>query len=190
MEIKVILGAIAVVIALVSYIPYFKDIHQGKTKPHAFSWLIWGILTAIAFAVQLIDGGGAGAWVTGFTAIVAFSIFFISLKKGEKNITLSDWASLLGAGLALVLWFVTKEPLISIILVTLIHSLGFFPTFRKSISKPCEETLITYLLSAVKFTVGFFALEVYTLTTWLYPVALIFMNTSFVILLLSRRKKL
>ena len=98
LEYKTILGIIAVIIALAGYVPYFRDIFRGKTKPHAFSWLVWASLTGIAFFGQIFDKGGAGAWVTGFTAVVSFAIFFLALKKGEKNITslVSIFAALTG----------------------------------------------------------------------------------------------
>jgi hypothetical protein len=59
-EIKTILGISAVVIAFISYVPYICNIFAGKTKPHAFTWLIWCTLNAIAFAGQIKDKAGAG----------------------------------------------------------------------------------------------------------------------------------
>ena len=188
-EYKAILGTIAVIIAFVGYVPYFRDIFLGKTKPHAFSWLVWSSLTGIAFFGQIFDQGGAGAWVTGFTAVVSLIIFFLALKKGEKKITVSDKWSLLGASLALVLWFVTQNPLASIILIIIIDALGFYPTFRKSYHKPQEETMITYFIGGLKFLIAIFALQNYSLVTWLYPAALVLMNFVFVGLLIIRRKQ-
>lgn len=190
MNYKDTLGFSATILAFISYIPYLRDIFSGSTKPHAFSWLIWGSLTAIGFAGQVADSAGAGAWVTGFTALVAFFIFAVSLIKGERNIVLADWLCLLGAVIALALWAITKGPLLSVILITIIDALGFFPTFRKSYSKPYEETLSTYLLSGLKFVIAFFALTNVSLVTYLYPFSLVLMNWAFVIMLMLRRKQL
>jgi hypothetical protein len=93
---KVILGLVAVIIAIVSYIPYFRDIFVGKTKPHLFTWLVWTLLSAIAFFGQIFNQGGAGAWVTGVIAIVSGIIFILAIFTGEKEITFSDKFSLLG----------------------------------------------------------------------------------------------
>ncbi|MBU1112174.1 MAG: hypothetical protein ABIG93_01935 [archaeon] len=188
-EYKAILGIIAIVLALAGYIPYFRDIFLGKTKPHTYTWLVWASLTGIAFFGQMFDGGGAGAWVTGFTALVSFVIFFIALKKGEQSITTSDKWSLFGACIALVLWFITNNPLGSVILITLIDALGFYPTFRKSYHKPHEETMSTYFLSGLKFIIAIIALQNYTVITWLYPASLVLMNFVFVGLLVVRRKQ-
>lgn len=190
MDLKVALGIIATIIAFVSYVPYFRDIIRGQTKPHAFSWLIWGLLTGIAFIGQLIDNAGPGSWVTGFTTIVCLFIFIFALQRGEKHITKSDQISLAGAIMAIGLWLVTSDPLLAIILITVIDALGFYPTFRKSFYKPDQETAITYTLSAVKFAIAILALETYTIITWLYPASLVVMNAGFVVMLLVRRRRL
>lgn len=175
--------------ALVSYYFYFRDIWAGRTKPHAFTWLIWTSLTAIGFAAQIADDGGPGAWVTGFTAAVSVLIFATSLFRGERNITRSDWACLLGAGLAAVLWGVTDNALLAVILVSVIDALGFAPTFRKSFHRPHEETLITYELSGIKFVLALIALDNFTAVTAFYPASLVLMNGVFAAMLIIRRRQ-
>lgn len=190
MDYKDVLGAIAVIIAFVSYVPYFKDIFANKTKPHAFSWLIWGVLTGIAFFGQVAGGAGPGAWVTGFTAVICFIIFVFGLTKGKNNIVFIDWLSLIGAGIALLLWFITKGPLLSVIIITIIDALAFFPTFRKSFNKPREETAVTYFLSGLKFLLSIIALDNISVITALYPLSLVLMNWAFVAMLYVRRKQI
>lgn len=190
MDFKLAVALVSIVITLIGYFYYFRDIFAGKTKPHAFSWLVWASLTAIAFAGQLSDGGGAGAWVTGVTAAISFVIFALAITKGEKNVTKSDRFNLLGALFALVLWFVTSDPLLSIILITVVDFLGFMPTIRKSYHKPREETLIHYVLAGLKFALAIVALEHYSVVTWLYPASLVAANLFFVLLLVTRRRKI
>lgn len=189
MDTKLILALISIAMTLVGYFFYFRDIFAGKTKPHAYSWLVWALLTAIAFAGQLHDNGGAGAWVTGVTAAISFLIFFLAINRGEKNVTRSDKINLAAALLAIVLWLLIGDPLFSVILITIIDFLGFLPTIRKSWHKPHEETLIHYVLAGLKFVLAIMALETYTITTWLYPASLVAANLFFVIMLITRRKK-
>lgn len=190
LEQKAILGTIAVIIAVISYIPYFRDIFAGKTKPHAFTWLVWAILNGIAFAGQVHDNGGAGAWAVGFTTLATFSIFLIALVKGEKDIRRFDWLCLIGAMLSLIPWIITSEPLISVILITIIDVFGFMPTVRKSIRKPHQETLTTYALSTLKYGLVVAALQSYTLVTVLFPLSIAILNGLFVLLLLIRRRQI
>lgn len=190
MDVKLLLAVIAIGMTAAGYFYYFRDIFADKTKPHAFTWLVWASLTTIAFAGQISDQGGAGAYVTLVTAIVSFAIFSLALFKGEKEITRSDWLSLGGAAAALALWFITDNPLTAILLVALVDFLGFVPTIRKSLHKPHEETLISYLLAGLKFILAIIALDNYSLVTVLYPASLVFANLLFVALLLSRRRKI
>ncbi len=83
MEYKIFLGYLAVIIGIVSYVPYITNIFRGKTKPHAFSWLVWSVLTGIAFAAQVVEHGGAGSWITGSTALTCVVIFILALFKGN-----------------------------------------------------------------------------------------------------------
>lgn len=183
-------GAVATAIALVGYVPYFRDLYRGTTKPHAFSWLIWALLTGIAFAGQVSDSAGPGAWVTGFTAVVCFIVFILALSLGEKRITRFDWICLWFSLAAIPLWMATKTPLWSVILITAIDAAGFLPTIRKAYVKPWEETAVTFLLSAVKFMVALVALENFSIITALYPLSLVVMNTGFFLMLLYRRQQL
>src|SRR3989344_4904959 len=116
MEYKVALGIIAVIIGLISYVPYVRNVFINKTKPHAFSWLIWGVLTAIAFFAQMEKGGGAGSWVTGITAATCFLVSAIAfLKYGFRYVKKSDWLALFGALPGIPIWKNTNEPLSAVI---------------------------------------------------------------------------
>ncbi len=190
MDYKILLGLISVVIAFLSYSFYFRDIFNHKTKPHAFSWFIWGILMSISFFAQVTSKGGPGSWVVGFTALICFLISLIALKKGLKNIRLLDWVGLTGAFIALFLWFIVKDPVLSVILVTITYSLGFLPTFRKSFNKPQDETLITFILNGLKFLISLFALSSISVVTAFYPIALVIINWSFAAMLVIRRRAL
>jgi hypothetical protein len=188
MDYKTVLGIIAIAVGFVSYIPYFRDIFLGQTKPHMFSWFVWAVLEGTAFFAQLSKGAGAGAWVTGTTSILCLSVFVVSLSRGEKDITLSDKLSLVGALLGIVLWYFSRNALTAVILVSITDFLGFVPTFRKSYFKPREETAKLYAMSVLKLAFSLFALQSFNLTTALYPISLILTNASFITMVLLRRR--
>ncbi|QQS19999.1 hypothetical protein IPL85_00865 [Candidatus Saccharibacteria bacterium] len=187
---KETLGILAVIVGFIGYIPYFRTIFSGKTKPHAFSWLVWGTLTGIAFVSQVAGNGGAGAWVTGFTALISFTIFGLALFKGVKDFPLTDWLCLAGSIIAIALWALTKNPLIAVVLITIIDFVAFLPTIRKSYSEPNSEPIFTYSLSGLKFLIGIIALTELSWLTVLYPASLVMANGGFVVMLLIRRNKL
>ncbi len=190
MDYKTLAGGAAVISGIAQYLPYIRDILRRKTHPHAFSWFIWGLPCGIIFIAQLSRGAGAGTWATGITTILCTVIFILSLFYGEKEITRLDWAGLLLALASIVLWIITRDPLDAVILITFADILGFVPTLRKSVDKPHEETLSSYMAGSVKWLLSLAALGSYSLTTCLYPVAMLVANTLFAGMLAHRRKRL
>jgi len=187
---KEILGIIAIVLTFTGYIPYIRDTLRHKTTPHAYSWFIWGIVTAIAFGLQVVNQGGFGSFVTLAAAIVCMFIFVLAVRQGKNNITKSDTVFLIMASVALILWLLAKQPVLSVILVTAIDLLGFIPTIRKSWSKPYEETMVSYFINFIRFSLATFALYQLNFLTGLYPVTMIAINGAFALFLIIRRRQM
>lgn len=187
-SVKIIISAIAVVLAFVAYVPYFRDTINGKTTPHVYSWFIWGFLTTIVYALQVSAGAGVGSWVTLSVAVISFLIFFLGLRNGKKDITKSDTIFFILSLVALFLWLIAKEPVLSVILAVSIDMLGFFPTIRKSWNKPYSETLSLYELNSFRHLLSLLALQKYNVVTWLNPVVWILANALFSLMLIIRRK--
>lgn len=191
MDIKIVLGALAVATGLIGYIFYIRGIFKGEVKPHAFTWSAWGILTSIAFIAQIVDEGGPGAWVTGATALMSFIFAGVGLGATSRiYIKKSDWLLFTFTLLTIPVWYLTNNPLWAVIIITIIDAVAFAPTFRKAFHHPKTENEWTYLFSGTKFIFGIAALESLTLTTVLYPASIILANVAFVAMILIRRSNL
>lgn len=190
LEIKTIISLIAILLTFVGYIPYIRDTISGKTKPHIYTWFIWGLVTIIAFGLQVSAGAGVGSWVTFAVAAVCVFIFVLGLRNGNKDITKSDTFFFILSLVSLFVWLILKQPIISVILVSTTDMLGFIPTIRKSWNKPYSETLFSYELNAFRHGLSLFALQNYNIVTWLYPVSWVFANAIFSAVLIVRRKKI
>ena len=105
------LGIFAVTVGLVSYVPYLWGMYQGKVRPHAFTWFLWGLLTAVAFAAQLSDGAGPGSWITGVTAVVSLGVAAAALHQSRfSNVARVDWYFFIAALVSIPLWLITNTP--------------------------------------------------------------------------------
>ena len=100
-------GAISVVLACVALIPYLWATMRGGNKPHIFTWIIWTLLTGIAFAIQFLEGAGSGAWSGAVSTVFCVAILLAALRRGEKNITRSDWMVFAAAVAAIPIWLIT-----------------------------------------------------------------------------------
>lgn len=189
LDYKTIISLIAVILTIGGYIPYIRDTISGKTTPHVYTWFIWVLVTAIAWALQVSDGAGVGSWVTLAVVIMGSFIFLIGLRNGKKDITTSDTVFLILSFIALGLWLIAKQPVLSVILVSTIDLLAFAPTIRKSWNKPYSETLFSYQLNAFRHGLSLFALQRYTIVTWLYPATWVVANAIFSLMLIVRRRK-
>jgi hypothetical protein len=185
-----ILALIAVAIGIAGYAVYIRSILKGQTKPHFYTHLIWAIISSIAFAAQLHDHGGPGAWVMGLTAAACLSQALLALRYGEKNITRGDKIALFVSLSAILPWVLTKNPIGSVILICLIDVVAFYPTFRKSIRKPWEENLTSYNFANLKMFLSILALTNMTWVTVLYPAVVIGVNMTFVLMCLILRAKM
>jgi hypothetical protein len=193
LDIKIILGGIAAFLALFSSYLYIRDILRGNTKPHTYTWLIWSIVTTIAFLGQWVSGGGPGSWATGVAAMVTIVTLLLSLhgNYGTKDITNFDKVCLLLASLSILPWLLTKNVLWSVLLATFIDLIAFIPTMRKTWHAPRSESLGSMYADAVKHSLSIVSMSSYSLVTIVYPAAVLL--TKFVIIgeiiYLRNRKK-
>lgn len=181
------IGLIAFLISVAGSVLYFASIFKGDTKPHLFTWLVFSILTSIGFFAQLSDNAGPAAWTMGATALSCLATALLALKHGEKSRSRGDYIALFFSLSAIVPWLLTKDPLISVILICLIDSVGMYPTLRKAWNVPYSENLFSYSLANLKFFVALFAIENFSLVTVLYPVTIVIVNSILIIECLLRR---
>jgi hypothetical protein len=190
-NVKNILGIVATILVFLGYIPYLRDIQKGKTKPHVYSWLVAGFVTLIIFSLQVSNGAGAGSLVTLAAGTMCLCVIVLGfVHKSIVKIVWIDTVFLILAFLALVLWLVAKQPVLSAVLATAIEFLGFVPTIRKSWHKPFTETLQFYYLNTLRFSFALFALQRYTIVTTIYPIIWILFNGFFALMLVMRRKQI
>ncbi len=189
-ELKYTIGILAVFLTFIGYVPYIRDTIKGKTKPHAYSWFLWSASTGIVFALQVSDGAGIGALITIAAVLIAGFIFVLSLRAGKQDITRSDTIFFILSLIALVIWLFAKQPVISVILLSVAELLAFIPTIRKSWNNPHSETLSSYLINISRFTMGIYALQNYSIITTFYPVSQLLANGVFSISLMVRRRQL
>lgn len=188
-EFKNILGLFATFLVFIGYVPYLRDIIRGKTKPHIYSWFLWSFVTLIAFALQVRGGAGTGSLVTLAAAIMSLAVIGLGfIYKARVQIVKIDTVFLILAFIALGLWLIARQPVLSAILTTVVDLLGFAPTVRKSWNKPHSETLAFYYLNSFRFGLAVVALQNYSIITALYPIAWLFANSLFALMLVVRRK--
>ena len=191
MQIKELLSATAMVLTFIAFFPYIRSIRNGNTKPHVFSWIIWGAVTLVVFLAQIAGGAGVGAWPVGVGSLLTIYIALLAyLKKGDITITRLDWWFLTCALSSLPLWYLTSSPLSAVIILTLVDLAGYGPTIRKVQSRPFEENLMIFALMGTRNVIAIMAMENYSLTTVLFPGATAIACFLFVVMVINLRARL
>jgi len=188
-RIKLFFSGLAIVITFMAFVPYIRSILLGRTKPHLFSWLIWGITTLVVFFAQLDAEGGIGAWPIGVSGVITVYIAFLSyVKRGDITITRLDRLFFSAALLSIPCWYFTSNPMWAVILLTTIDLLGFGPTIRKAYDRPYEESVLFIFLFFLRNTFALLALESYSLTTVLFPLSICIVCLVLTVLITYRRR--
>lgn len=184
---RLIFGILSIIPGIIAYIIYFRNIFAGNTRPHAFSWLIWGLLAGNGFFAQVSADAGIGAWATGMTSAACLVIFGIALFRGDTKAIHIDWILLSLALVSFGLLFIIDNPTTSLVITLLATLLGFSMTLRKAYLKPDEEKATSFALNAIKFLPAIFALSSFSFLTVAYPLTAGLANASVVAVVYIRR---
>ncbi|WP_269619598.1 hypothetical protein [Zhongshania sp. BJYM1] len=189
MPIKDILSLLAIALTIIGFAPYILAIYRGHTRPHMFSWLIWGITTSVVFFAQLSANGGRGVIAIGISAAITFYIALLAYRhKADINITNSDWLFLLFALSSIPAWYLASDPTIAVIILTSVDLLGFGPTLRKAYQHPLDENLTFFGIFALRNALVIAALSHYSIATVLFPFAVGICCIILIVLVLARRR--
>jgi hypothetical protein len=168
MEYKIIFSLLASILGTVSFFPYIRDVLKDSTRPHVITWMIWAITQGTATAGIIYGHGKWGALELAIGTLLILVIFVLSIRRGTKDITYSDYFILFLCLVALSLWILFNQPVSSILLITIIDLFGLIPTLRKTYNDPHSETLFTWLGFALSNTLAIAALQEYNSLTLLY----------------------
>lgn len=190
-DLKLFYAAASSLLTLVAFAPYIWTIYKGETRPHAFSWIIWGITTLIVFFAQLEAEGGIGAWPTGLSALITFYIAWLAiLKRGDTEITRSDWGFFIASLVSIPVWYLSSDPFWAVVILTAVDTLAFGPTLRKAYVYPGQENITFFSLFILRNIFGLLALEVWSITNMLFHLVMTLGCLALIALVLWRRRQL
>ena len=191
MPYKELLSAVAITLTLIAFLPYIRSILSDEIKPHVFSWVIWGTTTFIVFLAQLEDHGGVGAWPIGVSGVITIFIALLAyVKRADIAITRIDWLFFILAISSLPLWYFTADPLLAVVVLTVVDVLGFGPTVRKAYADPFSESLLFFSLFAARNLIVILALENYSITTVLFPAVIAAACLLLIAMIVYRRREI
>jgi hypothetical protein len=194
LQIEIMLPAniiyITILISLIGYFFYLKDIFRGQTRPNLVSWTLWMLAPFIGVFFQIKAGAGLSVipvFMAGFGPLVVIVVSLFR-KNSIWKITRLDIICGILALIALVLYVFTHNLGISILFAILSDALGGVPTIVKSWKFPETETALMYLFGIFNNIIGLLIIKNWIFSIYSFNAYLIIMNSIIVFCIL--RKKL
>ncbi len=183
------LAILSALLYLVGFIPYIYHTFRGRVVPHAFSWTVWAILSAIN-TYSLIGAEGWDISVLSpmvrtsallFGAIVAW--FFVR----KIHISGLDYIAI---GLAILCLYVAFHFGVhnAIIPTILVDILVLFPTLKKTWYDPYSEGLSAWVITIFSQACLLLALPEITWQNALFWIYVMTMNALVSLFIVMRRQ--
>jgi hypothetical protein len=183
----VFVGAIVQIAGIYVYI---RQTLKGETKPNRVTWLMWSIAPLIATFAALSDGIRLAVLPVFMSGFAPLLVFIASFRNKQAYWKLENFDYVCGAlsALALILWAISKEPMIAIIFSISADLFAAFPTFSKSWKQPQTESVEAYSTGIFNALTSFFALKTFTASELAFPIYLVLLNSSLVLTIYRAKK--
>jgi hypothetical protein len=176
-------------VQLAGVISYIKETIKGNTKPNKVTWLLWSVAPLIATFAALADGvrwSVLPVFMSGFGPLLVLLASFVN-KKSYWKLEKFDYLCGLCSVLALVLWGITKEPVIAIVFAIASDAFAAIPTLMKSWKYPETETVDAYTTGLFNSLTSFAAIKMWSFAEVAFPVYLCIVNSSLIISVFRKR---
>lgn len=167
---------ISSLLALISPIIYSRAIFKGEAKPHRTTRLVLLLITALTTASLFAQGNRVAIWLAGVSTLQSILIFFLSIKHGMGGWSRTDILCLVIALLGIVLWQVTKNPVIALYFAIGADFTGMIPALIKTYHHPKTEVWTFYTLDVFAALFSILALSRWSPEEYSYPIYIMLIN--------------
>lgn len=183
-----VLSSLSGFIFVLAFLPYIFAILRGETKPSKVSWFIWATLDVITLSAMYVEKSVNGQILGAVGG--AFIILSLALRHGKPGWTKVDKFCLLGAILGLLLWKMTSNPNVGILVSALTAITGSIPTFVNAWNRPQEENLFAWSIFWYSCLLALTAIPKWSIADAAQPITFTIIESTMMFILLYRRPRL
>ena len=179
---------IAAVASLLAAFVYIRSMFVGGTKPNRVSWLMWAIAPLIATAAALSNGVSWAVlpvFMAGFSPFLIFAASFFA-KKAYWRLSSFDYVCGALSAIALVMWWVTKDPNVAIVFAMASDVLASIPTLTKAWTNPETESVWPFLIGVFGSASSLAVATLWTFSEYAFPIYLIIVNIVVLVALYNK----
>ena len=142
------LGIASAILSSMAFLPYIIDTIARRTQPVRSSWLVWSVLSVIAFWGQVYEGASASLWFSAIQFAGTVLVFLLSILIGAgRYMKTSDYFVLAAAAGGIGLWYMTDSAVYALAITIGISLLGGIPTVLGAYREPEKETMAMWFVS-------------------------------------------
>jgi hypothetical protein len=190
MTLQIIFIIISSILAIISPIVYSIAIIKGKAKPHRTTRFVLLIITSLTTASLFAQHNNVAIWLAAVSTFQSVILFYLSMKKGMGGWSRSDIICLIMAIIGIVLWQITKNPVIALYFAIAADFMGMIPAIIKTYRWPQTEVWTFFILDVFAGIFSMLALKQWAITDYSYPLYIILINLLMVILIVVPRRKI
>lgn len=184
-----ILGVLAAIVYSIAFIRYIYSMIKSKNKPNRATWIIWSILGFILLASYYTAGARDTVPLLIINQIGMISVFLFSLKYGQGGVDKFDIFCLTGAGISLLIWYISNNPLYALLLGIMTDFIGALPTIKKSNEQSESEDKLTWGLFLVGNFLNLLASGFSSFSSYVYPLYMVLLCFLILMLLVKKNKQ-
>jgi hypothetical protein len=180
---------VAAAASLIASLVYIRSMFKANTKPNRVTWLMWAVAPLIGTAAEVSNGVGWAVlpvFMAGFSPLlILLASFFV--KKGYWKLSKIDYLCGVLSGVALVIWYITMNADLGIVLAIASDALAAIPTFTKAWSKPETESIWPYLIGTFTPLTSFAAATIWGFSELAFPAYLVAINALLVLSVYNKK---
>jgi hypothetical protein len=180
---------IAAVASLLASFVYIRTMFVGGTKPNRISWLMWAIAPSIATAAALSNGVGWAVlpvFMAGFSPFLIFITSFFA-KKAYWKLSTFDYACGTLSAIALIMWWLTKDPNVAIVFAIASDALAAIPTLTKAWTNPETESVWPFIIGVFGAASSLAVATLWIFSEYAFPSYLIIVNIIVLLALYNKK---
>lgn len=190
MNYHLVFGILAGACSVIAISYYVSSIFRRETKPNRASWIIWNITNTILL-VSYFSVGARETVILPFVYFINGMIVLpLSFRYGVSSWSKLDYATLAVASISLVVWIITNNPLVALLMNLTMDASGYIPTINKSYIDPASESMNAWFFIFLGACFNLIAINSASFGVVIYPIIMFLMNGILFTVLVYRNRKL
>ncbi len=130
---------------------------------------------------QKAIGAQDSLWFVGLQTLGVAIVALLSIKYGQGGWAKSDRPIVLLGLVGIVFWLVIKDPLLALVMVIFVRSVGVSATVIKTYRRPRSEAVLPWVLYATSAVVAIISVGEFNFELLLYPAYVLIADSAVMI---------